>query len=49
MALPARMREIHFDGKGGPEVIRVREVDVCELFLLPDFADVDRLPDEVRA
>jgi len=28
MALPARMREIHFDGKGGPEVIRVREVDV---------------------
>jgi NADPH2:quinone reductase len=28
MALPPRMREIHFDGKGGPEVIRVREVDV---------------------
>ncbi|GAC1338842.1 MAG: NAD(P)H-quinone oxidoreductase [Beijerinckiaceae bacterium] len=28
MTIPARMREIHFDGKGGPEVIRVREVAV---------------------
>jgi putative PIG3 family NAD(P)H quinone oxidoreductase len=28
MALPARMREIEFDGKGGPEVIRVRDVEV---------------------
>ena len=28
MALPARMREIHFDGIGGPVVIGVREVDV---------------------
>ncbi len=28
MTLPARMREIEFDGKGGPEVIRVREVEV---------------------
>jgi putative PIG3 family NAD(P)H quinone oxidoreductase len=28
MTLPARMREIEFDGKGGPEVIRVRDVEV---------------------
>src|SRR3982074_1313731 len=25
MPLPARMREIHFEGKGVPEVVRVRE------------------------
>ncbi len=28
MVVPARMREIFFDGKGGPDVIRVREVEV---------------------
>ncbi len=28
MAVPARMREIFFDGKGGPDVIRVRKVEV---------------------
>ena len=28
---------------------RIRQVDGGELFLLPDLADVERLPDEVRA
>jgi NADPH:quinone reductase len=28
MGMPARMREVFFDGKGGPDVIRVREVEV---------------------
>ena len=27
-ALPSKMRQIHFDGAGGPDVIRVGEADV---------------------
>ena len=26
-AIPSRMREIHFDGAGGPEVVKLREAD----------------------
>ena len=44
-----RLERERLAGRERVELDRVRQVDRRQLLLLPDLADVDRLPDEVRA
>ncbi len=44
-----RLERERLAGRERVQLDRIRQVDGRELFLLPDLADVDRLPDEVRA
>ena len=46
---PLRLERERLAGRERVELDRVRQVDGRELLLLPDLADVDRLPDEVGA
>jgi len=44
-----RLERERLAGRKRVQLDCVRQVDGRKLFLLPDLADVDRLPDEVRA
>jgi hypothetical protein len=46
---PLRLERERLAGRKRVQLDRIRQVDGRELLLLPDLADVDRLPDEVRA
>ena len=44
-----RLERERLAGRKRVQLDRIRQVDGRQLLLLPDLADVDRLPDEVRA